>query len=200
VTELRTSARPAPTQLPYGVLLRVRGRGDIFDVVAYQDAILLSRAGGTDPALVGALVGLIMLPVIGAVFGALIGERVAQHSATRRLQDLFYSAPEYLFDTDKRNRFIRSSDVRTARLWEYGARQRVLEVQLHDGSKRRLKFDARFQSNSYAAETLRIGLGPSFEIEQRRYRPASIVAGVVLVVLVALIATMLVAFLVGAVS
>jgi hypothetical protein len=130
----------------------------------------------------------------------LLGERVARRSASRRLQDLFYSPPEYLFDHDKRNRFIRSVDVRVARLWEYGARQRVLDLHLLDGSHRRLIFDAHFQSNSYAAETLRIALGPKLEIETRRYRPASIAIGVVLALLVAAITITVVAFLLGAFS
>lgn len=185
-------------QHTYGVLLRVRARSGIFDLVTYKDALLLSRAGATDPALVGALVGLVVLPVIGAVFGALIGEHIARRNASKRLQELFYLPPEVLFGRSRRNRFIRAVDVRAARLWEYGSRQRVLELRLRDGSKRRLRFDARFHSNSYAAESLRIALGPTMEIEPRRYRPASIAVGAVLVVVTVLIVAMLVASAIGA--
>jgi hypothetical protein len=185
---------------PYGVLLRARARGGIFDIVAYQDAILLSRASTTDPALVGALIGLVVVPVIGAVAGGLIGESVARKSASARLQELFYAPPELVFGRHRKNRFFRAVDITSARFWEYGARQRVLELCLRDGSKRRLKFDARFHSNSFAAETLRIALGPAMAIEHRRHRPASIAVGAVLVGLSASIVAVLAVFVVSAVS
>ena len=206
VTELRSSAyagssaapvrEPSRAETPahqaYGVLLRTRARGGIFDVVVYQDAMLLSHANTTDPAMVGALIGLVIAPVVGAIVGVLIGERVARNSASKRLQDLFYAPPELLFDQDRKNRFIRASDVRRARVWEYGARQRILELQLRDGATWRLKFDARFESNSFAVETLRVALGPALEVEHRRFRPASVAIGAVLAVLVTMIAVMIV--------
>jgi hypothetical protein len=206
VSELRSSAYVAPSAAPneelprvatpahqaYGVLLRTRARGGIFDVVVYQDAILLSRANATDPALVGALIGLVVAPVLGAIVGAMVGERIARNSASKRLQELFYAPPEMLFDQSRKNRFIRSSDVRSARFWEFGSRQRILELRLRNGATRRLKFDARFESNSFAAETLRIALGPTMEVEHRRFRPASIAVGAILSILIALIVVMIV--------
>ncbi len=176
----------------FGVLLRARARGGVYDIVAYQDAILLSRATGTDPALIGALIGLVLVPVVGAIAGALIGERIARTGATNRVQELFYAPPEYVFGRDRRNRFIRAAHVTRARLWEYGARQRVLELELRDGSTRRLQFDARFQSNSFAPETLRIALGPSLEIERRRFRPLSAAVGAVVGLVGIAIVTMVV--------
>ena len=192
--DVRPDAEPRPIAIPaqqaYGVLARAHTRGGIFDIVAYQDAILLSRACGTDPALAGALIGLVIAPLIGALVGVLIGERVARNRAAERLRDLFYLPPEVLFGQSRKNRYIRSADIDTARLWEYGAHQRVLELHLADGSTRRLQFDARFQSNSLAAATLRVSLGPNLEIEQRRFRPASVAAAAILVALTALIAGM----------
>jgi hypothetical protein len=206
VTELRSSAyagtgaalesepfrTAAPAHLAYGVLLRTRARGGIFDVVVYQDAILLSRANGTDPALVGALIGLVVAPVLGAIVGALIGERVARNGASKRLQELFYAPPELLFDQDRRNRFIRSGDVKSARFWEYGARQRILELHLRSGATRRIKFDARFQTNSFAAETLRVALGSALVVERRRFRPTSVAIGSILSILMVIIVVMIV--------
>jgi hypothetical protein len=190
--ESRRAAAPARAHQAYGVLLRARARGGIFDIVVYQDAILLSRANGTDPAMVGALIGLVVAPVLGAVIGVMIGERVARNSASKRLQELFYEPPELLFGQNRKNRFIRATDVSAARFWEYGSRQRILELRLCNGSTRRLKFDARFQSNSFAAETLRIALGPTMEVERRRFRPASIAIGLILAVLVLLIVVLIV--------
>ncbi len=204
IPESAPSAVEAPTGSPqggrqvFGVLLRAHARGGVYDIVAYQDAILLSRATGTDPALIGALIGLIVVPIVGAIAGALIGERIARSDAINRVQELFYAPPEYVFGRDRRNRFIRAAHVSRARLWEYGARQRVLELQLRDGSTRRLQFDARFQSNSFAPETLRIALGPSLEIEHRRFRPLSVAVGAIVGLVGIATVTMVVVAVVGA--
>ena len=177
--------------------MRCRARDGVYDIVVYQDAILLSRVAGTDPAMVGALLGALLASVVGALVGAVIGERIARVGASKRLQELFYAPPEHVFGTDRRNRFIRSGDVRVAQFWEFGPRQRVLVLSLRDGSTRRLKFDARFQSNSFAPETLRVSLEPVMETYRRRYRPATLVVGALVVLAALAIAVIGVAMLVG---
>jgi hypothetical protein len=177
---------------PYGVLLRARGRGGVYDIVVYQDALVLARATGTDPAVIGTLVGAVFASVVGALVGALIGEWIARNAAAKRVHDLCYATPEYVFGADRRNHFIRPANVRYARLIKYGRRQRVLELKLRDGSRRCLSFDDRLQSNSFAVQTLRISLGPRLRVERQRLRASTIVMGV-LIAVAGLISTALLA-------
>jgi hypothetical protein len=159
------------------VLLRARGRRAVYDIVVYQDALLLSRASGPDPALIGAVVGALLASVVGAIVGAFIGEHVARSGASKRAHELLYAAPEYVFGRDRRNLFIRSADVRYARFRAYGTHQRVLDLRLRDGSRCHMRFDVRLQSNSFATEALRISLGPRMRVEHHGFRGASLLPG-----------------------
>jgi hypothetical protein len=166
----------------------------------YQDAILVSRASGTDPVVIGALVGAFLASFFGAAVGALLGERIARKSAAKRLPELFYAAPESVFGADRRNRFIRSGDVRFARFVEYRGRRRLLELRMRDGSRCRLTFDVRFESNSFAREALRVSLAPRMRIERERVRIASVIWGATVGAAIILVSVGVVALLVAATS
>ncbi len=163
---------------PYGVVLRARGRGGVYDLVVYQDALVLARATATDSAVIGTLLGVVFASVVGALVGALIGEWMARNAAATRVHELCYATPEQVFGADRRNHFVRPVNVRYARLMLYGRRRRVLEFRMHDGSCRRVSFDDRLQSNSFALQTLRVSLGPRLRVERHRFRASTVFMGV----------------------
>lgn len=184
----------------YGVLLRARGRGGIYDVVVYPDALVIARASGSDPVLIGAALGALLASVLGAVVGVVIGDRIARKSAANRLHELFYARPELTFGSDRRNRFVRAQDVRFARFLEFGPRRRGLELRMQDGRRYRLRFDARFESNSFAAEMLRSVLASRLRVERHRVSAMSLFTGALTVLGVLVVSTAVLALFVAATS
>jgi hypothetical protein len=172
--------------------MRARGRGGVYDIVVYQDALVLARATGTDPALIGTVMGAVFASVVGALVGARVGEWIARNAAVKRVHDLCYAPPEYVFGADRRNLFIRPANVRYARLIKYGRRHCVLELKMRDGSRRCLSFDEGIRSNSFAPQTLRVSLGSRLRVERHHFRASTIVMGV-LIAVAGLIATALLA-------
>ncbi len=101
----------------------------------------------------------------------------ARRSADTRALELCFASPEYAFATSRRNRFIRATNVRSARLMKFGPRRRVLELHLHDGERLRLTLDDHLQSSSLALETLRVPLGSRLRVERHRVRVSAVVMG-----------------------
>lgn len=205
------SLSPTPTALiphppaagnrqAYGVLLRTRGRGGIYDVVVYPDGLVIARASGTDPVLIGAALASLVASIVGAVVGALIGDRIARRSAANRLHERFYARPELTFGSDRRNRFIRAQDIVVARVLVFGPRLRVLELRARDGRRCRLRFNARFESNSFATEMLRSVLAPRLRVERHRFSVMALLTGLLTVVGVVVLSTAVLALFLAASS
>jgi hypothetical protein len=184
---------PPPTSDARGALLRTRGKGGVLDLICYDELLVVVSAGGTDPAVLGAIIGLFVFSLIGAIAGGYIGDQMARTNAAQRLPRLWYTPPAALVAMNKKNRAFTMQDVRAATLWVYGARQRRLVLDLVDGKRRKFVFDARLHPNAYSEHSLAYAFGSLLRIERRRVRPQSIVLGVVLAVLIVLIVALVVA-------
>jgi hypothetical protein len=145
-------------------LMWTRHRGRRWDVIVGDSFLVVCRVRGVDPVVAGAVVGFLMLPVIGAIPGALVGRRIGRKRAARRYVE-YCRTPVSALRADPQHRSLAVGEMRTAILAERRARRR-LTVQRVDGGRDRFRWDVRTARNDAASWALPFALGGAFRLDR----------------------------------
>ena len=121
-------ALPAPEAAPLvtlvsagdglrAALMSTRHRGRRWDVIVADRVLVLCRVRGIDPVVAGAVIGFVLLPVIGVVPGALVGRRIGRKRGRGGTCE-YCRMPVSALRADPRHRTLRVAEIRTAVLAE----------------------------------------------------------------------------------
>ena len=125
-------------------LMEARHRGRRRDVIVADGVLVLCRVRGIDPVVAGAVIGFVLLPVIGVVPGALVGRWIGRKGAARRYVE-YCRTPVSALRSDRRAR-------------------RRLTVRRVDGGRDRFTWDIRTARNDAASWALPFALGRAFRL------------------------------------
>jgi hypothetical protein len=168
-----------------GAMMRTLHKHRRYDLVVSEGALALVPIPGVDPATAGALLGL-LAGVIGVVIGYAMGDSIARDRAAARYARLCYT-PFAALRAEPKVRWIPSTDIRSATMFERGKYRRDLLVQPVDGKPLKLSWDERAARNDAAPWVLPAAL-PGVHTEAGAAIPVvakvllAIAAAVVLVV------------------
>ncbi len=142
--------------------METRHRGRRFDVIVADHVLVRCRVRGADPVVAGAVIGFVLLPVIGVLPGALVGRRIGRKRAARRYVQ-YCRTPVSALRADPQHRCLPVGEIRTAVLTERRSRRR-LTVRRVDGGCDRFTWDVRTARNDAAAWALPFTLGRAFRV------------------------------------
>ncbi|HEX7168085.1 MAG TPA: DUF2510 domain-containing protein [Acidimicrobiales bacterium] len=139
---------PAPPQWapprsagPHGAYLgaipATVGRKGRFDVVVYERALVFARVPGTDPASIGALLGLC---TVGFVIGYVIGDHIGAGRDHARLAQLAHLPPEVVADAHGQNAIVPVSNVASCEIVTYGGVGGRLDLRTTGGKRYRRRW------------------------------------------------------------
>ena len=143
-------------------LMETRRRGRRFDVIVADRVLVICRVRGIDPVVAGAVIGFVLLPVIGLVPGGLVGRRIGRKRAARRYAQ-YCRTPVSALRADPQHRSLPVAEMRTAVLAERRSRRR-LTVRRVDGGRDRFTWDVRTARNDAASWALPFALGLTFRL------------------------------------